>query len=61
MKNEYRTLRRSPSGGGRDSQACTERFENAGTAGFEMGLMGQNEKTAWILRAKLETEKAKTC
>ena len=39
-----------------DSQACTERFKDAGTADFLTGLMEQHEKAAWMLRAQLETE-----
>jgi starvation-inducible DNA-binding protein len=39
-----------------DSEACTERFKDAGTADFLTGLMKQHEKTAWMLRAQLETE-----
>jgi starvation-inducible DNA-binding protein len=39
-----------------DSEACTERFKDAGTTDFLTGLMKQHEKTAWMLRAQLETE-----
>lgn len=39
-----------------DSDACTKRFKDAGTADFLTGLMEQHEKTAWMLRAQLETE-----
>jgi starvation-inducible DNA-binding protein len=39
-----------------DSEACTERFKDAGTADFLTGLMEQHEKAAWMLRAQLETE-----
>ena len=39
-----------------DSEACTRRFEDAGTADFLTGLMQQHEKAAWMLRAQLETE-----
>jgi starvation-inducible DNA-binding protein len=39
-----------------DSEACTKRFSDAGTADFLTGLMEQHEKTAWILRAQLKTE-----
>lgn len=39
-----------------DSEACIERFKDAGTADFLTGLMEQHEKTAWMLRAQLETE-----
>ena len=41
-----------------DSQACTDRFIDAGTADFLTGLMEQHEKAAWMLRAQLETEEA---
>ncbi len=41
-----------------DSEACTRRFEDAGTADFLTGLMEQHEKAAWMLRAQLETEEA---
>jgi starvation-inducible DNA-binding protein len=39
-----------------DSEACTERFKDAGTADFLTGLMERHEKTAWMLRSQLETE-----
>ena len=39
-----------------DSEACTERFKDAGTADFLTGLMEKHEKAAWMLRAQLETE-----
>jgi starvation-inducible DNA-binding protein len=39
-----------------DSDACTERFKDAGTADFLTGLMEKHEKAAWMLRAQLETE-----
>jgi len=39
-----------------DSAACAERFKDAGTADFLTGLMERHEKTAWMLRAQLETE-----
>jgi len=39
-----------------DSEACTDRFKDAGTADFLTGLMEQHEKAAWMLRAQLETE-----
>jgi starvation-inducible DNA-binding protein len=39
-----------------DSEACTQRFQDAGTADFLTGLMEQHEKVAWMLRAQLETE-----
>ena len=43
-----------------DSEACTERFKDAGTADFLTGLMEQHEKIAWMLRAQLETEEEET-
>jgi len=43
-----------------DSAACLERFNDAGTADFLTGLMEQHEKTAWMLRAQLETEDEET-
>jgi len=39
-----------------DSDACTKRFKDAGTADFLTGLMERHEKAAWMLRAQLETE-----
>jgi starvation-inducible DNA-binding protein len=39
-----------------DGEACMGRFNDAGTADFLTGLMKQHEKTAWMLRAQLETE-----
>jgi starvation-inducible DNA-binding protein len=36
-----------------DSQACAERYHDAGTADFLTGLMAQHEKMAWMLRAEL--------
>jgi starvation-inducible DNA-binding protein len=39
-----------------DSESCATRFKDAGTADFLTGLMEQHEKTAWMLRAQLETE-----
>jgi starvation-inducible DNA-binding protein len=39
-----------------DSESCLEKFKDAGTADFFTGLMEQHEKTAWMLRAQLETE-----
>jgi starvation-inducible DNA-binding protein len=39
-----------------DSEACTERFTDAGTADFLTGLMEQHEKAAWMIRAQLESE-----
>jgi starvation-inducible DNA-binding protein len=41
-----------------DSVTCTTRFNDAGTTDFLTGLMQQHEKTAWMLRAQLETEEA---
>jgi len=41
-----------------DSETCLERFRDAGTADFLTGLMEQHEKSAWMLRAQLETEEA---
>ncbi|SDS12433.1 DNA starvation/stationary phase protection protein [Opitutus sp. GAS368] len=41
-----------------DSAACTARFQDTGTTDFLTGLMQQHEKTAWMLRAQLETEEA---
>jgi starvation-inducible DNA-binding protein len=43
-----------------DSEACTTRFRDAGTADFLTGLMERHEKTAWMLRAQLETEEEGT-
>ena len=43
-----------------DSEACADRYKDAGTADFLTGLMEQHEKTAWMLRAQLETEEAET-
>jgi starvation-inducible DNA-binding protein len=39
-----------------DSEACTTRYKDAGTADFLTGLLEQHEKTAWMLRSQLETE-----
>ncbi len=39
-----------------DSEACTTRFKDAGTADFLTGLMAAHEKSAWMLRAQLEGE-----
>ncbi len=39
-----------------DSEACTARYHDAGTADFFTGLMAEHEKMAWMLRAELETE-----
>jgi len=39
-----------------DSVACSERYHDAGTADFLTGLMEKHEKSAWMLRAQLETE-----
>jgi len=41
-----------------DTAACSTRFNDAGTADFLTGLMARHEKTAWMLRAQLETEEA---
>jgi starvation-inducible DNA-binding protein len=41
-----------------DSEACLERFKDAGTTDFLTGLMERHEKIAWMLRAQLETEEA---
>lgn len=43
-----------------DSEACIKRCKDAGTADFLTGLMEQHEKTAWMLRAQLETEEEET-
>ena len=43
-----------------DSKACTDRYKDAGTTDFLTGLMEQHEKTAWMLRAQLETEEEET-
>jgi len=43
-----------------DSEACTTRYKEAGTADFLTGLMERHEKAAWFLRAQLETEAAET-
>jgi starvation-inducible DNA-binding protein len=43
-----------------DSEACTNRFKDAGTADFLTGLMERHEKAAWMLRAQLETEEEET-
>ena len=39
-----------------DSESCTTRYQDAGTADFLTGLMERHEKIAWMLRAQLETE-----
>ena len=39
-----------------DSETCSTRFKDAGTADFLTGLMEKHEKAAWMLRAQLETE-----
>ncbi len=39
-----------------DSDACIDRYNDAGTADFLTGLMEQHEKVGWMLRAQLETE-----
>lgn len=41
-----------------DSDTCAHRYKDAGTADFLTGLMAKHEKTAWFLRAQLETEEA---
>jgi starvation-inducible DNA-binding protein len=41
-----------------DSEACLERYGDAGTADFLTGLMEKHEKAAWMLRSQLETEEA---
>jgi starvation-inducible DNA-binding protein len=41
-----------------DTETCATRFKDAGTADFLTGLMARHEKTAWMLRAQLETEEA---
>lgn len=43
-----------------DSEACVDRFGDAGTADFLTGLMANHEKAAWMLRSQLETEEAET-
>ena len=43
-----------------DSDACTGRYGDAGTADFLTGLMERHEKTAWMLRSQLETEEEET-
>jgi starvation-inducible DNA-binding protein len=43
-----------------DSEACLERFKDAGTADFLTGLMEQHEKAAWMLRSQLESEEEET-
>ena len=37
-----------------DSEACLEKYGDAGSNDFLIGLMEQHEKTAWMLRAHLE-------
>jgi starvation-inducible DNA-binding protein len=44
----------------KDSMECNTRFKDAGTTDFLTGLMEQHEKTAWMLRAQLETEEEET-
>ena len=39
-----------------DSDTCTKRFGDAGTADFLTGLMERHEKAAWMLRSQLEAE-----
>jgi starvation-inducible DNA-binding protein len=41
----------------RDSEACTERYKDAGTADFLTGLMEQHEKAAWMIRAHAKPTK----
>jgi starvation-inducible DNA-binding protein len=43
-----------------DSGDCIGRFKDAGTADFLTGLMERHEKTAWMLRAQLESEEEET-
>jgi starvation-inducible DNA-binding protein len=43
-----------------DSENCTNRFKDAGTADFLTGLMERHEKAAWMLRSQLETEEEET-
>jgi starvation-inducible DNA-binding protein len=37
-----------------DADACNEKFGDAGTNDFLIGLMQEHEKTAWMLRVHLE-------
>ena len=37
-----------------DLEACAEKYHDAGTNDFLIGLMEQHEKMAWMLRAFLE-------
>lgn len=37
-----------------DAAACDERYGDAGTADFLVGLMQQHEKAAWMIRAHLK-------
>jgi starvation-inducible DNA-binding protein len=41
-----------------DSEACTGRLKETGTADFLTGLMSRHEKVAWMLRAQLESPAA---
>lgn len=43
-----------------DSNGCTQRYSDLGTADLLTGLLEKHEKTAWMLRAQLETEAAET-
>ena len=43
-----------------DSEACANRYKDAGTADFLTGLMEHHEKAAWMLRAQLEDEAEET-
>lgn len=38
------------------AESCANRHRDAGTADFLTGLMQQHEKTAWMLRAQLESK-----
>ncbi len=37
-----------------DSAVCDEKYGDAGTGDFLVGLMEQHEKTAWMIRAHLK-------
>ncbi len=39
-----------------DGETCATRYKDAGTTDFLTGLMAWHEKSAWMLRAQLETE-----
>ena len=43
-----------------DVESCIERYGDSGTADFLTGIMERHEKTAWMLRAQLETEAEET-